>query len=64
MTPARHRERSHGAPGRQVLQRLVDVAVVIAALTPVVVLAGLALLFLMLPLLPDSWTDAWVGIHP
>ena len=37
---------------------------VIVALTPVVVLAGLAVLFLLLPVLPDSWTDSWVGVHP
>jgi hypothetical protein len=40
------------------------VVVVVVALTPVVVLAGLAVLFLLLPVLPDSWTDSWVGIQP
>jgi hypothetical protein len=43
---------------------LVDLVVVVLALTPVVVLAGLAVLFLLLPVLPDSWTDSWVQVHP
>jgi hypothetical protein len=46
------------------LRRLVDVVVVVVALTPVVVLVGLTVLFLLIPFLPDSWTDSWVEIHP
>ena len=34
--------------------------VVVVALAPIIVLAGLAILFLLIPVLPDSWTDSWV----
>jgi hypothetical protein len=46
--------------GASVVRRLVDVAVVVVALTPIVVLAALAILFMLIPVLPDSWTDSWV----
>jgi len=46
----------------RVFRWLVDVVVVIFALTPVVVLAGLAILLLLIPVLPDSWTDSWVQL--
>lgn len=64
MTLAGQREPSEGASGRRRLQRLVDLVVIIAGLTPVAVLAGLTILMLLVPLLPDSWTDSWFGIHP
>jgi hypothetical protein len=44
------------------VRRLVDVAVVVVALTPIVVLAALAILFMLIPVLPDSWTDSWVQL--
>jgi nitrogen fixation/metabolism regulation signal transduction histidine kinase len=52
------RRRGNEAP--RALRRLLDVVVVVVALTPIVVLAGLAVLFLLIPVLPDSWTDSWV----
>jgi hypothetical protein len=52
------RRRGNEAP--RALRRLLDGVVVVVALTPIVVLAGLAVLFLLIPVLPDSWTDSWV----
>jgi len=57
-----YRRRIRGT-GRRI-RWLVDVLVVVVALAPVVALAGLAALFLLLPVLPDSWTDSWVQFHP
>ena len=60
MISAGYRRHVHAAA--TVFRWLVDVVVVILALTPVVVLAGLAILLLLMPVLPDSWTDSWVQL--